>query len=324
VSETLSSLKNKYINRASSAAQVSYNDDAFVSAVADAVLEKLQEDGKYLYSTASASPKTLLPGDVISARGGTVIIITSGSAKCISGSVVDLTNGTEPGSGRALARSTAYMFPEGGAKVEITGNPTSVLIDGTYSLVGYHPKYADEAYALKRLGLVRGTPAGLVLYRGNTRAESVTMLIRLLGEEQAALATDHYHPFTDVDEWAQRYVGYAFRMSYTKGVSGTRFDGNTYTTAQQYVTFVLRALGYREEADDFRYETAIADAVRLGVIDQADMEELQRESFRRDHVMHISYLAMSAKVKGSNATLLAHLVANGAVDGDRANEFLER
>ena len=88
------------------------------------------------------------------------------------------------------------------------------------------------------------------------------------------------------------------------------------------MTFVLRSLGYSEEAGDFKYLTAVSDAVRLGVIPQSTAAELNSNEFKRDHVMHISYLAMSARVKGSDMTLLARLVANGAVSSAAANEFL--
>ncbi len=324
VDNAVASFKNKYITKASDAVKVSYDDDALTEAVADEVLASLQSEGKYLYSTSSSAPRTLMSGDVITAKGGTVIILTSGTAKCSSGSLINLTRGTELYSGNGIGKFTSFMFPEGGGKVEITSKTATVLIDGTYSLVGYDIKYMDEAYALKKLGLVRGAADGMELYRGNTRAESITMLIRLLGEEDNALMTEHYHPFTDVDAWAKRYVGYAYRMGYTKGVSATKYDGSSLTTAGQYMTFVLRALGYSEEAGDFKYETALSDAVSLGVIDTSLMNELQSVEFRRDHVMHISYLAMSARVKGSNRTLLSKLVANGAVDGDAANEFLGR
>ena len=324
VDSAVASFKNKYIGKASEAVKIPYNDELYADVVADKVLASLQSEGKYLYSTSSGEPKTLMSGDVISAKNGTVVILTSGTAKCSSGSLINVTRGVELNAGNGIGRFTSFMFPEGGAKVEITSKNATVLIDGAYSLVGYDIKYMKEAYELKKLGLVRGAADGMELYRGNTRAESITMLIRLLGEEKNALMAEHYHPFTDVDAWAKRYVGYAYRMGYTKGVSATKYDGSSLTTAGQYMTFVLRALGYSEEAGDFKYETALSDAVALGVIDASLMSELQSVQFRRDHVMHISYLAMSARVKGSNRTLLSKLVANGAVDGDAANEFLER
>lgn len=326
VESSISSFKTKYTNLAKNAVTVSVSSEKMAEKTADAVLEKLQSEGKYLYSTRYMSPVTLTSGDVISANNGTTVIVIEGTSKCISGSVINITQGKEIASGNNLGRFTTFMFPETGGKIEITSNTAKVLVDGVYSRTSgrYEPKYMDEAYALKRLGLVRGAANGMELARGNTRAESITMLIRLLGEEEMALATTHYHPFTDVDAWAQKYVGYAYRMGYTKGVSNTRYDGSSMTTATQYMTFILRSLGYSEEAGDFKYLTAVSDAVRLGVISQSVKNEIESVEFKRDHVMYISYLAMSARVKGSNMTLLAKLVANGAVSDSAANEFLNR
>ncbi len=324
IESSVSSFKNKYINAAQSAASVPSGRAELVAATADAVLRDLQSRGRYLYSTRAKTAKTLRSGDKISAKNGTVIMMLDGSAKCASGSVINIAVGREISSGNALGRFTTFMFPESGATFEVTSKSAKVLIDGVYSQTGYDIRYMDEAYALKSLGLVRGAADGMEMYRGNTRAESITMLIRLLGEEKLALSAAHKHPFGDVDAWAQRYVGYAYRMGYTKGVTETRYDGSALTTANQYMTFVLRSLGYSEEAGDFKYLTAVNDAVRLGVIPQSTAAELNSTEFKRDHVMHISYLAMSARVKGSDMTLLARLVANGAVSSDAANEFLER
>ncbi len=324
VDSAVTSFKNKYIEKASDAVKISYNDEIYADALADEVLDSLQSEGKYLYSTSSAKLKKFISGDVISGRQGMIFTVKSGYVRCTSGKVINITKGIEASSPCGIGNNTKYMFPENGGSIEIITKDADVLIDGVYSVSSYKPKYSDEAYALKKLGLVRGAADGMELYRGNTRAESITMLIRLLGEEENALMAEHYHPFTDVDAWAKRYVGYAYRMGYTKGVSNTRYGGSEMTTSIQYMTFILRSLGYSEEAGDFKYASAIDDAVRLGVIPQSTASELYSSEFRRDHVMHISYLAMSAKVKGSNRTLLSKLVANGAVDGDAANEFLGR
>ncbi|MBQ8004670.1 MAG: hypothetical protein IJ299_06230 [Oscillospiraceae bacterium] len=321
---SVSSFKNKYISAANNAVSVPSGETALVEKTADAVLSQLQSRGRYLYSTRAMTPKSLRSGDKLSAKNGTIVMMLDGSAKCASGSVINLTQGREVGAGNALGRFTTFMFPENGAVFEVTSKTARVLVDGVYSLAGYDVKYMDEAYALKSLGLVRGAADGMELYRGNTRAESITMLIRLLGEEAMSLSGTHKHPFGDVDAWAQNYVGYAYRMGYTKGVTEKRYDGSALTTANQYMTFVLRSLGYSEEAGDFAYLTAVADAVRLGVIPQSTANELNANEFRRDHVMHISYLAMSARIKGSEMTLLARLVANGAVASAAANDFLTR
>lgn len=324
IETSVSSFKNKYINAAQSAARVPSGEKELIAATADAVLRDLQSRGRYLYSTRAMTAKTLRSGDVVSGRQGMIFMVKSGYARCTSGKVINITKGTEAFSPCGIGNNTAYMFPENGGSIEIITKDAEILIDGVYSVSAYKPKYTDEAYAMKKLGLVRGAANGMELYRGNTRAESITMLIRLLGEEDPALSAAHRHPFVDVDAWAQRYVGYAYRMGYTKGVSNTRYGGSEMTTSIQYMTFILRSLGYSEEAGDFKYASATEDAVRLGVIPQSTADEINSTEFRRDHVMHISYLAMSARVKGSDMSLLARLVANGAVSSDAANEFLAR
>ncbi len=305
---------------------VSLSDDDIADKTSEKVLAELQKSGKYLYSTRTMTPISLKSGDVICGTAGTELIVLDGSSSCFLGSVINITKGIEVSQGTALGRNTTFMFSEKTGKIKITSDSARVMIDGKYSLESsvYSPKYTSEAYALKNLGLVKGAANGLELSRGNTRAESITMLIRLLGEEESALASLRAHPFTDVDAWAQKYVGYAYSMGYTNGVSPTRYDGSSYTTANQYVTFVLRALGYNDSIGDFNYNTAVKDAVRLGVLTSSDMAEMEKTPFYRDMVMHISYRAMSAKVKGSDKTLLAQLVLNGAVSGDKANEFLQK
>lgn len=326
IDSAVSALTAKYRNLTDTIPSVSLYDEKVIDMTAERVFSELQKEGKYLYSTRTMSHESLKEGDVICGTPGTEIMVLDGSSSCFFGSVINITKGTEVSQGTALGKNTTFMFSENTGKIKITSKTARVMIDGAYSLQSsvYTPKYTSEAYALKRLGLVRGAANGMELSRGNTRAESITMLIRLLGEEKTALGSLRPHPFGDVDSWAQNYVGYAYAMGYTNGVSPTRYDGSSYTTANQYVTFVLRALGYSDAAGDFSYDTAVRDAVKLGLLTAADRAEIESEPFYRDMVMHISYRAMSAKMKGSDKTLLAHLVLNGAVSGDSANEFLER
>lgn len=74
----------------------------------------------------------------------------------------------------------------------------------------------DSAQLLYNLGLFQGSGTNedgsprFALERAPTRAEAVTILVRLLGAEEAAQAQTWTTPFTDVPDWAQSYVGYAY------------------------------------------------------------------------------------------------------------------
>ena len=57
-----------------------------------------------------------------------------------------------------------------------------------------------------------GTPE-FDLDRAPTRAEAVTMLVRMLGQESLALAAYEdifFCPFSDVADWAKPYIAYAY------------------------------------------------------------------------------------------------------------------
>ncbi len=326
-SSAFGSFVSKYITKAErlyDEANADLHGDEFIEATAEAVLSRLQAQGKYLYSTASMSHITLKKDDVIYGRAGTCLMVFEGTSQSVDGAVIDITGGREIPQNYALGRYTTFMFPDGNSGIRITSDSAKVMIDGIYSKAScaYKPKYYKEADELRALGLVRGAAKGLELARGNTRAESVTMLIRLLGEEEKALSGVWSHPFTDVDTWALRYVGYAYNRGYTNGVSYTRYDGSSMTTANHYMTFLLRSLGYSDANGDFSWDSAMTDAVRLGVITEKERQEVMSGPFYRDQVMLLSHRALSARLKGSDRTLLAKLVLDGAVNGDAANSFL--
>lgn len=175
---------------------------------------------------------------------------------------------------------------------------------------------AQAANTLYALGLMKGTSYTadgspvFELDRAATRAEAVTMLVRLLGKEQQALAENHSTAFTDVASWAQPYVGYAYANGLTNGMSATTFGSDSLVTAAQYLTFVLRALGYRDSAGDFTVATAAAKADSISL---TNGEYIAATSFTRGDAAKISCQALFCSLKSTDTTLLSALVSAGAV-----------
>jgi hypothetical protein len=170
-------------------------------------------------------------------------------------------------------------------------------------------KETEAAQQLKALGLFQGVgtnPDGSTnfdLARAPSRIEALVMLIRLLGKEEEALSGRWTHPFTDVPNWADKYVGYAYTNKFTNGVSATRFGTDT-ASCQMYLTFVLRSLGYSDSGGtDFTWDKPEALARSVGILP----ESVHLNSFLRADMVLISEAALSAKLKGSNDTLLDNL-----------------
>ena len=164
---------------------------------------------------------------------------------------------------------------------------------------------AEAAQALCDLGLFRGTGSGsgapvFDLDRIPTRAEAVTLLIRLLGREEEALTGHWSVPFTDVADWAFPYVGCAYAYGLTTGTSATTYGGEAETGEAQYLTFLLRALGYDDAAGDFAWDSpwALSDAIGL-----TDGSRDADTAFTRGGAALLSRAALGTPCKGSGLTL---------------------
>lgn len=171
------------------------------------------------------------------------------------------------------------------------------------------PEATEAADALHDLGLFQGvgtnqdgTP-NYDLDRAPNRYEAVTMLVRLLGKEEEAKTGTWKMPFKDVAEWAKPYVGYAYQNKLTSGISADKFGGTGLVTASQYITFVLRALGY-DSSTDFKWDAAWELSDKVGF---TNGEYNASSAFTRGDVAIISYRALSAKLKGQDETLLQSL-----------------
>ena len=129
------------------------------------------------------------------------------------------------------------------------------------------------------------------------------MLVRLLGKEKEATSKTWKTIFTDVDAWASNYVGYAYAKGLTAGTSPTTFSGNTPVTASQYLSFVLRALGY-SSGTDFQWDRAWELSDYIGLTD--GRYNASTSNFTRGDVAIISNKALSTKMKDGEKTLREH------------------
>ena len=178
----------------------------------------------------------------------------------------------------------------------------------------------SAAQNLYELGLFRGVgedAAGRPDFDLNARpdrAQAVTMLVRLMGAEEAALTAQAAHPFTDVPQWVSPYVGYAYQMGWTLGVGGGRFGAGEPVTDEQYLTFLLRALGY-DSSRDFAWDQAHVLAGQIGLI-RGDYGRGDR--FCRGDVAQLSYWALTCQEKSGGRTLVQALIASGAVEEETA------
>ncbi|MBR3569508.1 MAG: phosphodiester glycosidase family protein [Oscillibacter sp.] len=151
-----------------------------------------------------------------------------------------------------------------------------------------------------------------------TRLQGLIMMIRFLGEEEAALACQEDSPFTDVSGEAESYVSYAYRRGVTNGTTESTFTPGATLSVNAYLAFLLRAMGYTEDGGDYAWENIVPFAVSLGILSAEEGASMEADGLDRGGMVDLSYRALTCPVKGGEATLAQVLLEKGVFTAQEA------
>ncbi|MFB9328901.1 S-layer homology domain-containing protein [Paenibacillus aurantiacus] len=186
------------------------------------------------------------------------------------------------------------------------------------SAFGDSASQQKQADTLKALGLFTGTAQGYELDKVFTRAQGTAMLLRLAGEEDDAKKANLKPVFADVKSthWAAASIAYAYKQGYVRGVNDQSFAPERLMTGKEFLTLMLRLLGYPDAAPQVTTELAQTS----GLLQADAAARLSAASpFLRGHMVEIAHAALLAKPSGSSLTLLQTLVEQeGAIDAGTA------
>lgn len=307
-------------------ASLSYLNGAFTNMVEAQIDERLDASDAALLEGGTDNGDTgitaglaatwaetrLKEGDALLGSTGTNVLLLAGSAQVTytSGAVVDVTAGTVVSSGTALGKDHRYIVAEDtAATFSVTSKTAVVDYQGDYSFrYSNATDYNAMAAALKTLHLFKGSLTGygqgFDLEAAPTRLQALIMFIRVLGEEDQALAWTGSTPFTDIVKGseAEKYVGYAYSKGYTNGYSSTQFKPAGTVNAYQYTEFVLRAMGYSSAANTDLSDTLVR-AQTDGVLTAGEAAMLQKGTFLRAELVYVSYYALDAVLPDGGQTL---------------------
>ena len=296
-------------------ASLSYLNGTFTVAVdkrvdtaldaSDALLRERAENGETVGSAALWQEVRLKEGDALQGVTGTGALLLAGSAQVIyaSGAVVDVTTGSVVPDGAPLSVGHRYLVAEDTSAAFTVTSKTAVLDYQGQSAFTYsdRPDYNAMAFT--------GCGSGYDLEAAPTRLQALIMFIRVLGEEDQALAWSGTTPFRDIEKGSQaeRYVGYAYEKGYTNGYTATSFRPAGAVNAYQYMEFVLRAMGYSSASNTDLASTLIR-AVSAGVLTMGEAAQLQADTFLRAELVYISYYALEAELPSGEETLADRLM----------------
>ena len=200
---------------------------------------------------------------------------------------------------------------------------TTLLLTAALCVTASASDFDAVAEDLSAIGMFRGTASGFELDRAPTRSEAAIMLVRLYGAEEKAKtayeAGEIKHPFTDVSEFTSPYVAWLYTNGITTGTSATTFGSTSKCSAQNYVVFLLRALGYKDGID-FQYADAKDFAVTKGLMDPS----FYTGEFLRDDLAAVTYQALACGLADGSTYLLDSLVKSGAIDKTAAKPMTDK
>ena len=283
----------------------------------DKDLAERLEHGEVGEAAATWQETRLKEGDTLHGVTGTGVLLLAGRGRVTyeSGAVVDVTTGAVVPSGTNLTANHRYLTAEDTtAAYTVTSETAVVDYQGQYAFsYSDRPDYNAMAAALKSLHLFKGTftgyGEGFDLEAAPTRLQALIMFIRVLGEEEQALAWSGTTPFKDIEKGSQaeHYVGYAYEKGYTNGYTATLWRPNQTVSLNQYTEFLLRALGYSSVTNTDLSDT-LDRAVSAGLINSKESAALAKVSFLRAELVYISYYALGASLPEDDWTLADELM----------------
>lgn len=303
----------------------SYLEGTFLSAVTKRIAEIKGSGGASDASAPAAWVETRYKsGDRLTPTAGAELMLLAGSARAelMQGVIIDTAAGLESSGSVTLQANRRYLFSEDArASVSVTGKTAVIETRGAFdTALSTAVDYNAIASALKTVHLFKGSltgfGSGYDLEKAPTRLQALIMFIRVLGEEEAALAWTGSIPFTDVaaGSLGWHYVGYAYERGYTNGYSATAFKPGLTINAPQYTEFLLRALGY-SRAGEAPVATALTRAQEDGVLTAGEVSAMSGGTFLRADLVYLSWYALRSPMASQSETLDGVLRERGVYTG---------
>jgi hypothetical protein len=165
--------------------------------------------------------------------------------------------------------------------------------------------FLSSGKALKALGVLVGNENGdLMLNDKLKRQDMVVLMSRLYNKEDSARTFLLKPSFTDItNKFYEPYIKWAVDKGLIVGMNESTFGFNQLVTVKQFMTVLLRALGYEEEAK--LWDTVPELANTLGIMKGLELNP--DSSLTRGQMAVMTLNTLKLTIKGSTMTLAEKL-----------------
>jgi len=140
-----------------------------------------------------------------------------------------------------------------------------------------------------------------------SRDIGLTMILKALGYTQEdATQYESSSPFSDTPGWSKGWVSLAYALDITKGTSDTTFTPSGVLSEREFLTFLLRALGYDKNES---YTKTLELSKESGLISSS--HSITTAEYTKADASEAMLNALSAVVIGENVPLANILITKG-------------
>lgn len=151
------------------------------------------------------------------------------------------------------------------------------------------------------------------------RSEGLTMVLKSLGYSQKVSEDEKYvklNPFNDVADWFKGYAGLGYNQGIAAGVSEKSYQPDGQLTKQEFIAFILRALGYDQKK---AYTSAEELGTKANLLAKDDKIS---DPITKTQAAEYIFKALNADLQdGTGYTLGEYLVNKGAISQEKAKEL---
>lgn len=186
----------------------------------------------------------------------------------------------------------------------------------------------QRALLLHNMGLYAGTNPNQFtpdLEGSLNREQGIVLLLRLLGQERAALAMTEaerraalarFSDRSSIPDWARGYIALAIQRNIVGGFPDGTIRPGSPLTGNQFATLLLRGAGYT--VTDFSQATANFGQ-RAGITGSSFLS-MGPHPLLRLHAVDMSFGYLGLPLPGQNLTFIQNLVNKGIVPGSAAQQ----
>jgi len=189
----------------------------------------------------------------------------------------------------------------------------SMCYPHNYAVAALHPDNT-VLNALKELNIISNEKE-LNLNERPSRIEAALIIIRTLGKEDDGKYLNH--DFDDIPDNADSQIGYLYNKEIIRGKSPSHY-GNDAITFNEFMTMILRVLGYSDSNGDFAWNEAAEKSKELGVLTPKCFDEIiESNDFTYMNLVICVYSSLTAYVKNEEFTLLEKMLRDSVIADDQ-------